>query len=246
MLRIQLVVLLAVSATASAADLKILSVGSIEPGLGRIAEQFKRDTGHNITIQVDTAPGLTKRLASGETADILIATPAIIDDAAKAGKASASTRMLAARVGVGIAVRRGATVPDVKSVEAFRKALLASAAIVYNEGSSGIYLEGLFNKMGIGEGLKARTVRFPNGGQVAQRVTSGTGFELGFLPIPYIKANEATGLQFVGPLPGETQNYTSYEAVVMTGSKADTAARDFIRYIATPASKKTFAEAGID
>jgi ABC-type molybdate transport system substrate-binding protein len=91
MLRI-LALLLALSATASAAELKVLSVGAVQPALGQIAERFKQEAGHNVTIQVDTAPGLTRRMASGETADVFIAPPNLVEDAARDSKVVGSTK----------------------------------------------------------------------------------------------------------------------------------------------------------
>ena len=67
MLRVIFAALLAVGAMAPAAELKVMSVGSINPGLANNGEQFKKDTGNQVTIQVDTAPGLSRRLAAGET-----------------------------------------------------------------------------------------------------------------------------------------------------------------------------------
>jgi molybdate transport system substrate-binding protein len=238
--------LLGVAALTPAAELRVLSVGSVNPGLSNNAEQFKKDTGNTVTMQVDTAPGLTRRLAAGETADVIIATADVLDEAAKAGKIVAGTRMLVARVGVGVVVRRAASLPKVGSPDALKQALQAADSVVYNEGSSGLYLDRLFEKMGIAAGLKSKTTRYPNGGQVAQHVVNGKGNEVGFLPIPYIKANLATGLQYAGPLPGETQNYTAYEAAVMSSSKAPDAARDFVRYLTSAAAKQIFSAAGVD
>lgn len=240
-----LTVLLAMSVSASAADLKVLSVGAVQPALGQIAERFKQEAGHTVTIQVDTAPGLTKRLASGETADIFIAPPNLVEDAAKQGKVTASTKTIVARVGIGVAARRDVKL-NVGTADALKQALLDADTIVYNEGSSGQYLEKLFDQMGIGERLKAKTRRYANGGQVAQHILDGKGVEIGFVPIPNIKTNEARGLQFVAPLPAGVQNYTVYEAVVMTGGKAADAARDFIRYLTLPTAKQIFAAAGVD
>jgi molybdate transport system substrate-binding protein len=246
MLRILLAALLAAGALAPAAELKVLSVGSINPGLSNNGEEFKKNTGNEITVQVDTAPGLSKRLASGETADVLIATADVLDEAAKAGKIVAGTRTLVARVGVGVTVRKGASLPDVKTAAALKQTLEKVDSIVYNEGSSGLYLDKLFAQMGIAEKLKSKTTRYPNGGQVAQHVVNGKGNEIGFLPVSYIMSNLSQGIQFVGPLPGETQNYTSYEAAVMTGSKATDAARDFIKYLTSAGAKKICAASGVD
>jgi len=231
---------------APAVELRILSVGSIDPALTRNAEQFQKQSGHQATIQVDTAPGLTRRLEAGESADILIAPPNVLDDAAKAGKIVAATRTPVARVGVGIAVRRGGPSPGVQSPEALKQALERVESVVFNEGSSGLYLERLFEQMGIGDKMKPKTTRYPNGGQVAQHVVNGKGNEIGFLPISYIKSNEALGLQYVGPLPGNAQNYTNYEAAVMSSSKAQEAAKDFIKYLTTPPAKQVFSASGVD
>jgi len=229
-----------------AAELHILSVGSIDPGLTRNAEQFEKQTGNHSTIQVDTTPGISRRLAAGETADILIAPANVLDDLAKQGKLVAGTRMAVARVGVGLAVRRGAPVPDIKTPDALKQALEHSQSVVFNEGSSGIYLERLFEQMGISDRMKPKTTRYPNGGQVAQHVVNGKGEELGFLPISYIKSNESIGLQYAGPLPGDTQNYTDYEAAVMSVSKVQDAAKELIRYLTTAPAKQIFAGTGVD
>ena len=246
MLKIALAVLLAVGSMTQAAELKVLSVGSINPGLSNNGEEFKKNTGNQVTIQVDTAPGLSKRLASGETADILIATADVLDEAAKAGKIVPGTRTLVARVGVGMTVRKGASLPEIKTPAAMKQVLENADSIVYNEGSSGLYLDRLFTQMGIAEKLKAKTTRYPNGGQVAQHVVNGKGNEIGFLPVSYILSNLAQGIQFVGPLPGDTQNYTSYEAAAMTGGKAVDTAREFIKYLTSAGAKKIFAASGVD
>jgi len=246
MLKIALALLLAVGSMTPAAELNVLSVGSINPGLSNNGEEFKKTTGNQITIQVDTAPGLSKRLASGETADILIATADVLDEAAKAGKIVPGTRTLVARVGVGMTVRKGASLPEIKTPAAMKQVLENADSIVYNEGSSGLYLDRLFTQMGIAEKLKAKTTRYPNGGQVAQHVVNGKGNEIGFLPVSYILSNLSQGIQFVGPLPGDTQNYTSYEAAAMTGGKAVDTAREFIKYLTSAGAKKIFAASGVD
>src|SRR5262245_55629655 len=206
MLRVLLAALIAVRAMTPAAELKVLSVGSLNPALANNGEQFKKDTGNQITIEVDTAPGLSRRLTAGETADVLIATADVLDEAAKTGKIVVGTRMLVARVGIGVTIRRGAALPDVKTPAALKQALESADSIVYNEGSSGLYLDKLFTQMGLGEKLKVKTTRYPNGGQVAQHIVNGKGSEIGFLPVSYILSNLSQGIQFVGPLPGDTQN----------------------------------------
>jgi len=226
--------------------LKVLMIGAINPGFSNIAKQYKVDAGHNVTMQVDTAPGLTKRIAAGETADILIAPDNVIEDAVKQGKAVAITRVAAvAKVGIGVAVPAGGKAPNVATVDALKQALLSAESIVYNQGSSGIYIDKMLEQMGIAEQLKTKTVRFANAGQVVQHVMAAKNNEIGFAPLPEIFSQDPKRLQSAGPLPAELQNYTSYSAVVMTGGSADVA-KDFIRYLTAPAAKKTFAAAGVD
>jgi len=244
-----LVVLLAagsaISAAASAAELKVMMIGAINPGFSNIAEQYKRETGNAIVMLNDTAPGLARRIAGGETGDILIAPVATIDEVAKQSKVIAATRTPVARVGIGVAVRRGAAAPNVAGVDALKQALLNAESIIYNQGSSGLYIQMLFEQMGIAKQLEAKTVRFANAGQVVNRVMEGKGNEIGFAPLPEIMSSDQTKLQLVGPLPAAVQNYTAYEGVVMTGGTAD-AAKDFIRYLTMPAARKTFAAAGVE
>ena len=231
--------------TALGAEIKVLAIGALQPGLARVAEQYKRDTGDDVTIQVGIASQVATRLAAGESADVLIATPDLVEQAIKDGRVAGATAAVIGRIGIGIAVRIGANPPNVATVDAFKRALLAADSIVYNQGSSGLYLEKLFEQMGIGEQIKTRTTRYAGGGEVLDRVLQGKGNDIGLAPITAIKTNESRGLRLV-PIPAEVQNYTSYTAVVMTRAQSAEAAGDFIRYMTAPAGKQAFAATGVD
>jgi molybdate transport system substrate-binding protein len=235
-----------VAGVASAAEIKVLSGGAVEPGLEAFAHLVKREMGHELKIQFNTAPQIVKRLASGEVYDILISPPGVIEAADKEGKVAADTRVPVGRVGAGIIVRAGASAPDVKTAEALKQALLSADSVVYNTASTGIYLDKLFGKMGIAEQLKAKTTRYATGAEVLEHVIKGKGKEIGFGAITEIKMYEAKGLKFVGPLPAEIQNYTSYDAVMMKGAASADAARGVLRYLATPAAKAAFVSGGVE
>ncbi len=231
---------------ASAAEIKVLSGGAVEPGLEAFAHQVRRETGHELKIQYNTAPQIAKRLASGDIYDILISPPGVIEAAIKEAKVVAETRVPVGRVGAGIVVRAGAAAPDIKTADALKQALLAADTVVYNTASTGIYLDKLFGKMGIAEQLKTKTTRYANGASVMEHVIKGKGSEIGFGAITEIKLYETKGLKLVGPLPAEIQNYTSYEAAMMTGAASADAARVVLRYLATPAAKAAFVSAGVE
>lgn len=233
-------------AVSLAADVKVLSGGAVEPGVHAFAEQVKRDLGHELKIIFNTTPQITKRLAAGEVHDIVILPPAAIEQAVKDGKVIAETRVPVGRVGAGIIVRSSAVAPNVATVDALKQALLGADSVVYNTASSGIYLDKLFAKMGVLDQIKPKTTRYPNAGSVMEHVIKGKGNEIGFGPITEIRMYEPKGLKLVGPLPAEVQNYTSYDAAVMTGAVSDAAARAVLRQLATPAAKAIFAGKGVE
>ena len=170
----------------------------------------------------------------------------MIEQAAKEGKVVADTRAAIGRVGAGVLVRQGATAPDVATVDALKQALLAADSIVYNTASTGLYLEKLFERMGLTEALKAKTTRYPDGAAVIEHVIRGKGNEIGFGAITEIRLYEPKGARYVGPLPADVQNYTSYAAGVMTGARAPEAAKAALALAATPAGKAAFASGGVD
>jgi molybdate transport system substrate-binding protein len=239
-------VLGSISFSALAADVRVLSAGAVEPGLHAFAQQVKRDTGHELKIQFNTAPQIAKRLAAGEAYDILISPPAAIEQAAKDGKVAADSRVPVGRVGAGIIVRTAAVAPNVTTVEALKQALLTADSVVYNTASSGLYLDKLFAKMGILDQLKPKTTRYADGASVMEHVIKSKGNEIGFGAITEIKMYESKGLKLIGPLPAEVQNYTSYEAALMSGATSPDAAKAVLRQLATPAAKALFTAAGIE
>ena len=233
----------AASVVAAAPDLTVLSAGAVEEGVVRLAREYARDTGREIATNFGTGPEIEKRLAAGELGDVLIAPAAVVERAVTAGQVMAHTQVAIARVGVGVAVRHGAPLPDVNTVEALKASLLRADSVVYNQASTGLYLERLFGKLGILAQLQAKTTRYGNAAQVLEHVIAGRGTEIGFGPITEIKTFEPKGLVLVAPLPEAVQNYTTYVGVAMRGARSPGAA-DFVRYLGNAASRKTFAATG--
>ena len=127
-----------------------------------------------------------------------------------------------------------------------KQALVGADSVVYNSASSGLYLDQLFAKMGILEQIKPKTTRYPDGASVMEHVIKGKGNEIGFGAITEIKLYTSKGLTFIGPLPAEVQNYTTYDAAMMSGAPAAEAAKAVLRLLATPAAKAAFTAAGVE
>jgi len=233
-------------APAAAAEIKVFSAGAIEPGLKRAIEAFKRTSGDSVKVQFNTAPQLAARLAAGEVADVLIAPPAALDQQTKDGKLAAEGRVVVGKVGAGVVTRADLPSPDIASVAAFKQAVLGADTIVYNTASTGLYLEKLFERLGIADAIKAKTTRYPNGERVMEHLIHGKGNEIGFGAITEIKMFEPKGLKLVGPLPAEVQNYTTYGAALMTGAPSPQAAKAFLSFLGSPEAKQAFAAGGVE
>lgn len=233
------------AASVAADDLRVMSAGAVEPGLVRLVEQFKLDTGHTVQVQFGSAPQLTARLTSGQPGDVLIAPTAVMDQAIAARSVQAPTRTPVGRVGVGVAVRRGAPVPDVSTVDRLKTALLGADAVVFTRGSSGQYVEKMLAKIGVADGIAAKIVRAEDGEAMIARLVEGKGNDIGLGAITEIRQFEPKGVMLVAPLVDPVQNFTLYEAAVMTAARTPQSAARFVRFISTPAARKVLAAVGV-
>jgi molybdate transport system substrate-binding protein len=237
----------AVAGTAAATDIRVLSAGAVEPGLVKLAEQFRRDTKNRVRIQFATAPQLERRLVSGgESPDVLVAPPGVMNDQTRRGKVESEGIVPIGRVGVGVAVRAQGLDPDIADLERFKRALLGADAIVYNRASTGLYIEKLIDLLGMADQLKVKTFRYSTGAQVLEHLIRGGDGEMGFAAITEIRLFEPKGVRFVGPLPAQVQNSTAYSAAVMTDAPEIDVAREFVRFLGTPEAKAVFVAAGIE
>ena len=230
---------------ALAAEITVLSSGAVEPGMKAAAMAFEKETRHTVKIAYNTAPQIAKRVAAGDSFDLVIAPPGAIKEFAQAGKVDGGGVDLG-RVGSGVAVRPGAPVPDISSADAIKRAVLEADSIVFNRASTGLYIENLFRKMGLYEQIESKTTRYPDAGAVMEHVAKGKGREIAFGPITEILLFKDKGVHLVGPLPAEIQNYTSYVAVPMTAGTNKDAAQVFMRFLGGPAAKTLFVAAGIE
>jgi molybdate transport system substrate-binding protein len=237
--------LCAFAGAAVGADIRVLSAGAVEPGVRAAASAYAKQSGNEVKITFNTAPQIRKRMEAGDQFDVVIAPPAALDEFAGAGKVTAD-RVALGRVGLGVAVRPGAAIPDISSTEALKRSVLAADSIVFNRASTGIYLENLFKKLGLYDQILPKTTRYPDAGAVMEHVLAGKGKEIGFGPVTEILLQRDKGLKLVGPLPADIQNYTSYSAAPASSAANAELARAFVRYLGGPESKALFVAAGVD
>ncbi len=164
-----------VAGAAAATDIRVLSAGAVEPGLAKVADQFRRETSNRVRIQFfAAAPQLERRLSVGEPADVLVAPSGLMNDQLRRGKVDAEAHSFIGRVGIGVTVRAGAPDPDIASLDRFKQSLLGADSIVYNHASTGLYLEKLFDLLGIAEQLKTKTTRYRSASARSRRSGSSS------------------------------------------------------------------------
>jgi molybdate transport system substrate-binding protein len=226
---------LAMSQLAQAAEIKVVSGGAFKQVLNALAAQYQKDTGTKLDITYRTVGQHLTLIRSGqESFDVAVLTPVAIDALAKEGKIAPETRADLAKTGIGVMIKAGAPMPDIATVDAFKRALLAAKSVAFIDpkagGSSGIYVEGLLERLGIADQINAKAV-LVHGGAVADHVADGEA-EIGVHQISEILP--VAGVKLVGPLPAEIQNFTIYAAGAGAAAKDGGAARALIKYLAGP------------
>ena len=137
-------------------EMKILSAGAVKPGLIRVIDAFRRNSGSAAKVSFATAPAILEQISGGEAADIVVAPQNIFDQLARTGQVPTANCVTLGKIGVGVMVRAGARLPPLADLDEFRKALLGAESIVYNQASTGIYLETLFERLGIGAEIRSK------------------------------------------------------------------------------------------
>ncbi|HXN56290.1 MAG TPA: substrate-binding domain-containing protein [Myxococcales bacterium] len=233
---------------ASAADIKVMSSGGFSAAYGSLAPEFERHTGYKIDTvlgpSMGTAPdAIPVRLKRGEPADVLIMVGSALDDLVKQGKVVAGSRVDLARSRIGMVVRAGAPKPDISSVEAFKRALLAAKSIAYSDSASGVYVsKELYKRLGAESQLaaKSKMIVSERVGNVVARGEAEIGFQQisELLPVP--------GIAYVGPIPADLQKVTVFAGGIAAGAKQPEAARALLRFLSSPEALPAIEKSGLD
>ena len=217
-----------VAQSASAADLQVIAGGGIAAPLKEIAAQFEKATGHKVAIRYGTTPELIKMATSGGPFDLgVVPVDVMKNEAARATFAPGALTEVA-RVGLGVAVRGGASKPDISTPDALKKTLLNARSIASIPASAtGYLLAGIYERLGITEAMKARIKPQPTPADIVRSVASGET-ELGIFLTNVLTA---PGIDLVGPFPRELQAEVVYMTAVSAHTKEAEAARKFIAHL---------------
>jgi molybdate transport system substrate-binding protein len=222
------------AAIAKPAEVSVLVSVALTSALDELAPQYERATGNKLKIGYGLIADIKKRMIAGETADVVILSRPAIDELQKLDKFAPGSIVSVAGTSVAVAARAGAPKPDISSVDALKRTLLAAKSIVYADpakgGASGVYFAHVVDQLGIADQLKSKTILVP-GAQAAEVVAKGEA-EIGVGQASEIVP--VTGAQLVGPLPGEFASVTAFTAGIGAGTKAPEAAKSLILFLTGP------------
>jgi len=223
-------VALAPGATARAAEVDVLASLAIKPVIEAVGPSFERASGHKLVTRFELTPAVKRQIEAGAAFDVAIANPPHIIDLIKQGKIVAGSRADIARFGVGVGVRTGAPKPDVSSSGAFKRTLLGAKSVAYvGEGTSGAFVRGLLDRLGIAEAMK--DLLKPAGVAASLSSVASGDADIVVMPVPLILTH--TGVELVGALPEELQDHIVMTAGVSATAMNSDAARAFVEFLLT-------------
>jgi molybdate transport system substrate-binding protein len=234
--------------TAQAADVHVMISGGLSAAYNALVPEFEKATGNKVITAYGPSMGTTvnaipMRLERGEPADVVILVGYALDDLIKQGKAVAGSRVDLVNSKIGIAVKAGAPKPDISSADAIKRALLAAKSVAYSDSASGVYVSTeMFDKLGVTAEMKDKAKKIP-ATPVAEIVARGEA-ELGFQQISELKP--VPGIDIVGPLPDALQKVTVFSAGIAVASKEPEAGKALIKFLASPAARKTIVNSGLE
>src|SRR5256885_2682691 len=228
---------------AGAAEIKVVGSPGFREPYTELLPGFEKTTGNKVTTNWGGVTEVAKRVADGETADIVILPVAQIDGLIARGRLISGTRIVVAKSGVGVAVKSGAPRIDISSGDAVRKALLAAKSIAYSTGPSGAHMADLIRKWGIADQLKDKIVISPADTPVGVVVARG-GAEVGFQQVSELL--HVKGIDYLGPLPADVQEVTVFAAALHKSAAAPDAAKALMKFLRAPAASPIIRKTGMD
>jgi molybdate transport system substrate-binding protein len=213
---------------AQAAEIKVLSAGVMKDVVLALRSEYEKESGNKLNVDVAPAGTLARRIEGGEPFDIVVVPCAVLERLSGEGKVESGSLVDLAGVGIGVAVKEGAPLPDISTLEAFKRTVLAAKSIAHTDpaagATSGIYLAKLFERLGIADLIKPK-VTLVRGGSSAELVARGE-VELAVQQASEIR--NIAGTLYVGPLPKEIQSITVYSAGVGAQTHEKKAAKAFV------------------
>ena len=228
---------------AQAAEIKVLSGNGAKAAVRELCTQFERATGNKINLHFEVNADIQKKIEAGEAFDVAVLNPPVIEALSKEMKIVAGSRADIGRAGLGVAVRQGAPKPDISSVDAFRRTLLAAKAVAYpGKGASGLYFVSLLDRMGIKAEMQGK-LKPMEAEDTVEVVARG---DADLVVVVATRIVDVGGVDVVGPIPEELQTKIGFAAGLSTSAKEPDTAKALIRFLTAPSAAATLRAKGVD
>jgi molybdate transport system substrate-binding protein len=234
--------LLVTVSTAQSAELKVLSGNGPRAAVRELCSQFEQTTGHKIDLRFGVNPEVKQKIEAGESFDVVIGNPPIIDALIKDGTVI-GPRIDFGRAGLGVAVKSGAPKPDIATVESFKQALLHAKAVAFpGKGASGIYFVSLLDRMGIKDAMQSK-LKPMAAEDTVEVVARG---EADMVVVVATRIVDVAGVDIVGPIPSELQTHIGFAAGLSAAAKQPAAAKALIAFLSAPSAAATLKAKGVE
>ncbi|MDE2362682.1 MAG: substrate-binding domain-containing protein [Hyphomicrobiales bacterium] len=234
-------------ATAHATEIVVMTSGGFTAALQTLAGSYEKKTGNKVTLVFGSSMGTAEtaipvRLQRGERADLLVMVGYALGGLVDKGIVRADSRVDLVDSKIAMAVREGQPKPDISTIDAFKKALLAAKSIAYSDSASGVYIEKeMYAKLGLESELKPKSrviVAEPVG-----KVVARGGADVGFQQVPELLP--VKGIVFVGPIPDAVQKVTTFSAGIPVAAKEPAAAAALLAYLRSPEARPAIVASGL-
>ena len=229
---------------ASFAQVKVILSGGFAGAYREALPEFEKASGIKVTTATGASQGngpntIGAQLRRGEPADVVIMNKAGLDDLMADGKIAAGTNVDLARTLLAVAIPSGAPKPNVSTVDAFKKTLLAAKSVSVDASTSGIYLTTkAFPRLGIAKELEGKTIK---GG--APAVASGKA-DIAVMLVSEILP--VKGVEVAAPVPAEIQEPSVFSAAVVAGAKEVESAKRLIDFLASESASTAIKHSGME
>src|SRR6476469_9891534 len=228
------------------ATIKVMCAGAVQGPVTELTPAFMQATGHEVELDYNTVGTLKERFVGGEQPDVIVLSFPAIEALEKEGRFVAGSRTDLGRASCGVAVRDGMMMPNISTVEGFKRMLKFAGSIAANDpahgGSSGIYLADLLKRMGLYDEVRPKLKLYKTGRDCALALVRGEAeigitFTSEFIAVP--------GTRVVGTFPKEIEYVNGYAGAVPKAAAVDPA-RAFLEFLTRPSSKECFKSFGLE
>lgn len=224
-----------------APEIKVMSTVAFKDAYLELLPAFERRSGHKVMTQWVPTVEVLRRIKTGELVDLVLMAAAGIESLIASRQLLTGSAVPFVKSGIGVAVRAGASRPDLSSAEALKRSLLAADSVAYSTGPSGDYLARLFERLGIAAAINTKT-HVVQGIPVGEVVARGDA-AIGFQQIPELLP--VKGIQYLGPLPAEIQYTTVFAAGLHASSGQTDAARAWVQCLTSPEAAALYQRHGM-